>query len=1242
MNILKNIIEELLQARNQLWPCSEPTLSMRLFDQGLGIMFGQEADPESPGEFTQELTKDLSLLEASVPDASECPSRSHAPDPTRSADSASVSMTPGFASDVSRVASDLPRVASDPPRVASVPSRVASDHVRPAKSHVGIVGPAVSMSELSLSSHLVEVPGDQTKFRDPSESTPLPHADDAETPSHVGFHAMPLLPSGLGPTSPRDVKEVEDESKACSTKVHVPELPIHHSLKTPTDPAKAFGVSQSPMARSPGAHVSESPSTSVCDKPISVHAHVGRTCPESHAVPTSVKPLATGPAGMNFTGEDQELTLSIATAASTKSAPSHVNFQAMPHLPQEDVGPTPLMPAITTAKRPHADDTPSHAKEHKASPGSTTAYTAAGGISSFATVNPPSQIALNPIPVHAEPDKRVFSVPTVLDHHAADVAEAALSLATEVYHPSAPVRFNVKVGLVNQALHEVQVTEGTTVGQLSIAEGNLVDSTITWRPTDEWGIQIPHSQELAPEQVIFLSDAALQLPPCTCDQGTFPGVCRDAKSRTDWLWTQRGWVADDEMTFYLQQLHAWGLASTPPLKASGLSELNDMFEEWVLNILEQAQSTDRTLKAGTAVLFDHHWTPIKIHASQSAVHFHTTPLGRELLSGIPTPMSTIRAHAMRREFAEKCLTSFHPRTISVGGAVDEGLVKRLQALIEGHGVDPSRSATCATNLITNLGTQAVINTLAAPHPWKDLKVKASLLKPPIQIVLSDELQKAIAKRAQTGRPVGKKQTKKQHNHGKKPISLQSDQISVPSAIFQQQDGSQLSQISMHQINKGAKGIVVVNVQEALPFFQLNEPVSTEGIALLVLDHNDSRIPEKKQLVQFPAHYSDTNEPILVTAAMLQIGSKPVMRFRPESCVKVDEIETQVVRILAYRDQIKTEWAHMLEGPAAAAVLDLSGKDGVFSEPRTDSGRMPDPSYRVIWLPRRSFAEAALLNQTTTQASWLVRNGERFGLRVREEDAESVHQMHRPEISYLDGNAMMSYKVGPLPWGTTKSSLQKVFNQWQWNARPGQPQGQAADGVFWTAQATAHPSHWVFTMMHGDVLITHNDAIRDAKTAKESSVIASSKTLRQMTSVPSKVTTDAQVDWVFMSDPWAPKPQKVQPVLSQSQMAQMQSNIEQNLRGLLPSSDDTPMERAYDGRIQSLEDQVKQLSSSMTQLTGNVSTIHTQQHQLGAQVQKMKTQMDTQHASLHNMIDSKLEDQMSRIEALLSKKAKTSE
>eukprot|EP00435_Cladocopium_sp_Y103_P032065 s432_g8.t1 len=1040
--------------------------------------------------------------------------------------------------------------------------------------------------------------------------------------------------------------------------------------------------------------------------------------------------------------------------------PSHVSFQAKPHFPHESVGPTRTPSGATrstTSASASASDlkrsiqeasltldrhsihqgegpsrdplttpassTTSAEKMFDAEPGKrrrlnhqAAGYNAAGGINCFAA---------QPTSNNDAAKHRQSEAPPAIEIPLLPVEEA-----------NARTNINIRIGVVGSTLHTVMVHPDTTVGQLALAEGKVLDPNITWRPTDAWGLQLKLYDKVSPGQIVFLSDAAKPLPPVAISQEVCQMGCPDAASRIELLWNQRGWVGSDEMTYFLERLNEWGGKScrtTKPIIATTLAELGDQFEEWVYQAIEQAHSNHNKWSIRTAVLLDKHWTPIKISICQDEVHFHTTPIGKEMLSmlsairhfdeaqwhteqvisefpydcgfqtaawlheydmgGIPTPMTVTKALAIRSEFEQLCLSEYVQTPVS-GGVIDEKILKQLQDLIEAHGVSSERSFTCATNLINSLGLQNIIGTLKAPRPWRDLKTKASAHRPPIQIVLSEELHASIASKTGNGQSVGRKAAKKVGPPGPKPIVLKADHIAVPNEIFQQQDGVKLNQINMHQLHQGAKGVVVVNVQEALAFFQLHEPVSKEGVALLVIDHADSRIPDTKTIVQFPAHYCETNERILVTAALLQIGSKKVQRFRPDSCVKIDEVETQVVRILAYRDQIKSDWASLIQGPvktvlstdalsalpqdhildiwdrqfldknfrktapqeaylfattirlhsqAATEVLNLSGKDGVYSEPRVDTGRAPNPSYRVIWLPKRTFAEASLMNQTTPHHSWLVRNGDRFGIRVHEDDAATVHRLHRPELSYLDGHAVMSYKVGPLPWDTTKQGLQKAFQSWEWPARPGQPQGQSACGVFWTALATQHPSHWVFTMDHGDVLISHNDTIKDAKTSRESSVIASAKTLRHMTGPAKRPPSDNAEDPWLLDDPWASSPIKQAPMtLSNAQMAQMQSNIEQSIRESLPIPEDSVMESVHESRVATLEEQVKQLTTSVSQLTGSVSTINNQQHQLGSQVQKVQKQIDSQHASLHSMIDSKLEDQMTRIETLLSKRSKTTE
>ena len=142
------------------------------------------------------------------------------------------------------------------------------------------------------------------------------------------------------------------------------------------------------------------------------------------------------------------------------------------------------------------------------------------------------------------------------------------------------------------------------------------------------------------------------------------------------------------------------------------------------------------------------------------------------------------------------------------------------------------------------------------------------------------------------------------------------------------------------------------------------------------------------------------------------------------------------------------------------------------------------------------------------------------------------------------------------------------------------------------------------------------------------------------------------DHVFESDPWA---KWNKPVLqsgpaksiSASQMATIEANVEKRVREAIQvTSHDDLMEPAVDSRVSQLESQVVSMQESIDKMQHNMQTYQGQQQQHNAQVVKeittIKTQVDQQNTSLRTMLDSKLEDQMQRIEALLCKRAKTNE
>ena len=495
----------------------------------------------------------------------------------------------------------------------------------------------------------------------------------------------------------------------------------------------------------------------------------------------------------------------------------------------------------------------------------------------------------------------------------------------------------------------------------------------------------------------------------------------------------------------------------------------------------------------------------------------------------------------------------------------------------------------------------------------------------------------------------------------------------------------------------------MNIHDATPFFNLQQPLSMEGVGMLVLDFQDAALPDNHQIIRFPASYSGTQEPMILTAALLQLGQQQVARAMPAEPTQIDQVETAVVRAVLYKDQCTIPWQSLGTKPVKtilelehfacltsgnlldvwdrqtlskqfqkvkheeadlfsvvlrihASCLDklmqFNSKDGMYFEPRTQSGRSPCPHHRVIWLPKQSFHDTMIAKQATSIATQIARTGDRYGLRTDVSAAADVHQQHRPEVAYLDNSNTKTFRIAPLPFGSTKQSIQKVFDTWEWPARPSHTQGLTPDktGLVWIAHATEQPAFFIFTMQHGDVLISEVAPTKQVAPQNPGVPLASAKTLRHLSAIAAKHQDHTSVDPLQVNDPWADaykghisKPNSITP----SQLASIENNVEKWLRATmqpgpsLTKPDDAPMDAAVDERVSSLESRVSALTDNLNHLTGSLSFFQQQQQthntQVVRQVQALQVQADQQEHAMASMLDQKLEEQMSKIEALLTNK-----
>lgn len=263
----------------------------------------------------------------------------------------------------------------------------------------------------------------------------------------------------------------------------------------------------------------------------------------------------------------------------------------------------------------------------------------------------------------------------------------------------------------------------------------MINPNATWRPTDAMGQGVPISSELQKDQIIFISDITKPKPVSIFTESQYASGCKDVADRITILWNQQGWVATDEMAFYLTKLHEWGPPTSPPLQATSMEDLNSCLGEWIMSVLEEACQAQKKKSRRTAVLVNQHWTPVMVEAGPNEIHIHTTKYGETMFQSLPDlmsfedlswhtdtvkshfpydcgfqafawlqgyatggiamPMSIIQAIAMREEFELHCLAKPSAQPFELGGVLDEKLFKQLQALLETHGVARHYKITCS-------------------------------------------------------------------------------------------------------------------------------------------------------------------------------------------------------------------------------------------------------------------------------------------------------------------------------------------------------------------------------------------------------------------------------------------------------------------------------------------------------------------------------------------------------------------
>ena len=290
---------------------------------------------------------------------------------------------------------------------------------------------------------------------------------------------------------------------------------------------------------------------------------------------------------------------------------------------------------------------------------------------------------------------------------------------------------------------------------------------------------------------------------------------------------------------------------------------------------------------------------------------------------------------------------------------------KLAGLLRQHGVPDDAVMPRIEMLFKKLGQQEVLQAMHGSHPWKDLKWIANQHVPVIQIVRPIELEKSIAAKSESNHSVGRKnQGGKSKGKGFKgksaslaPSVIDPATLRIEEGTFVLGDGTKLSQLQLCDIGPLATGVVLAKFQDALPFISSGKAVSNGGLALIVVDppSDASSLPCISEKISFPVICAANCEPMLIEAAMYQLGHHPASKAVASKVVTLQSIDTCTAKIAIFRDQAKAEWDEIVSHPlryimqkiplitlCGKAVCDL--KCGCWRVP--DGTELKDPLLEV--------------------------------------------------------------------------------------------------------------------------------------------------------------------------------------------------------------------------------------------------------------------------------------------------------
>ena len=246
----------------------------------------------------------------------------------------------------------------------------------------------------------------------------------------------------------------------------------------------------------------------------------------------------------------------------------------------------------------------------------------------------------------------------------------------------------------------------------------------------------------------------------------------------------------------------------------------------------------------------------------------------------------------------------------------------LRSLLNDKGVPETAVADRAKLIMNKLGPSQVASILKSKNPWAGLKGAASKPGNMFRLVLADELNAHISKRAKHQHGASVKNHKNKKANGKPgPLQLDPKCFELDQNHFQGSDGNPIKQIDFQEVGADQQGVALCTTAMAHRFFELNKTISVDALALLIIDHPPEEIIAQAGLKKFafPAYCPATDEHTVIFGYILQLGDEQVRRNHQGKTSAPEVIATSVIKFQVHQDQLEMSWAQFAKGPVRAMV-----------------------------------------------------------------------------------------------------------------------------------------------------------------------------------------------------------------------------------------------------------------------------------------------------------------------------------